>query len=66
MRSWIAVVALSALVVMTVMPQASAGSVEFGIARIQYHRGDIMSFEGRATPNGSVHVQIYDGIDRLY
>ena len=42
MRSWIAVVALSALVVMTVMPQATAGSVEFGIARIQYHRGDIM------------------------
>jgi len=66
MRSWIAVVALSALVVMTVMPQASAGSVEFDIARIQYHRGDVMSFEGRATPNGSVHVQIYDGIDRLY
>jgi hypothetical protein len=63
----LAVVVIVSIVVLIVLaPHAEAGSVRFDLTRIQYHRGDALVFEGRASANASVHVQVYNGRSRDY
>jgi hypothetical protein len=54
------------VLVLALLPGARAGSVEFDLRRIQFHVDDVVTIEGRATPNSTVMVTLYRAQEELY